>query len=211
MSWHSWAPQVGSDFGSGAGRSRSPLSKTRSQLKESKLEGRLHRQATWHERLCNREAAPIPDCIVVRRGHDPADCLRESVEPAAGADGRAQQGICHAQCAGSRTWPAHSPVADREPHPCLAQDGTGQWIASRHLSAGNVSTSKQAGRFRLAFRPKPTLSGIYEAVKAKSTDDRPYWYKIKPSSTSCRADSRVSLARCHLTIRTVYRFPDRES
>ena len=49
--------------------------------------------SSWFEGICEREAAPVADCVVVRGGHDPADCLREPFEPAAGANGRAKQGI----------------------------------------------------------------------------------------------------------------------
>ena len=49
------------------------------------------------EGLCQRKPAPVADRAVVRGWADSADRLREPLELASGAGGRAEQGICHAQ------------------------------------------------------------------------------------------------------------------
>ncbi len=67
------------------------------------------------ERLCHRQVAPLADCIVVCRGRDFADRLREPLEPASGSRRRACQGICCPWSTRGEPRRHRSPVAHGEP------------------------------------------------------------------------------------------------
>ncbi len=67
------------------------------------------------EGLCERAAAAVADRAVVGGGHDPADRVREFVEPAAGAGGGAQQGVRDAQRAGREPRTDGAAADDRKP------------------------------------------------------------------------------------------------
>ncbi len=93
---HDWADEAGRDAGAGAGGSGT---RCRSCAGTTSIRGRAARYSkgmgvvpVHAEELRNREAAAVAHGAVVGGGNDPADCVREFVEPAAGAgDGASKE------------------------------------------------------------------------------------------------------------------------
>jgi hypothetical protein len=66
--------------------------------------------------------------VVVRRGADPSDRVREPVESIAGSSCGAEQRICLAQCAGSRASASGTAAFDGEPRTGWGRCGVRSWI-----------------------------------------------------------------------------------
>jgi len=73
----------------------------------------------------------VADCSISAKNNlgrgraDPADRVRESVEPAAGALGGTEQGVCDAQCSRCAAQPDRATTAYGEPHSLGRRGGAG--------------------------------------------------------------------------------------